>query len=386
MSSNSRTAEGPSVFDAARRATGRSVSARWIERAGWVVFGLAAVFGILAFTGRPVGFDLAFYLDAARAIVEGRSPYESALAICEGRSGCFPYPPSTALLFVPLLAVPPSVATWSVVALLTGIAAALGAILVLPLPRAVRPWVATAIALFFPLLLELNLANLNLLTMALALVAWARRDRPLSAGVLLAAAVGLKMLAAPLLLFYLAAGRWRHVAWAAATGMIVIVATVPWIGRYWAELIPAVVWRSTSADVLGIRPEALRGTTGYLALAAAGMAILVAAGLGARRSAHRAREMHALALAATPLLAYGLTYPFLVLALPLLVAVTHAVTPRPALLILPGIAWLAMQMPLGMEAWRFGGLLLTIALGVWLFLRAAFVPARAPLPASTPGS
>jgi hypothetical protein len=380
MSSNSRTAEARSVFDA-RRAESRSLPARWIERAGWVVCGLAIAFAILAFTSRPIGHDLAYYLHSAQALVDGRSPYVGSRPACEAPVGCFPYPPPGLLLYVPLLGSPFGPTASLLAAAYTAIAVAVGAMLIAPLPRALRPWVGTAVALFFPLLLELNLLNMNLLTLALALGAWALRDRPVPGGIALAAAAGLKVVGAPLVLFYAAAGRWRQLAWTGATLALIALASAPWVGSLWDEAIGAILWRGTTADVIGIRPGPLRGTVAYVVLAAASAAVIVAAGIAARRSHRDAGDLHALALASIPLLAHLIQYPVLLMTLPLLAAEARALSSRPALLVLPGVAWLAMQMPLGMEAWRFGGLLLTVALGVWLFLRPALVPARAPLPA-----
>jgi hypothetical protein len=126
---------------------------------------------------------------------------------------------------------------------------------------------------------------------------------------------------------------------------------------------------SDRSALSGIRPEALGSTAAYLALAGAGVATLLAAGIVARGARALADDCHALALASAPLLAYGITYPFLVLSLPLLVATMTPLASRPALLALPLGAWLAMEMPLGSEPWRFGGYIATVVLGAILFLR-----------------
>jgi hypothetical protein len=100
---------------------------------------------------------------------------------------------------------------------------------------------------------------------------------------------------------------------------------------------------------------------------------MVAAGIGARRVPAHAADLHALALAAIPLFARWLVYPNLVLALPLFAAVTRALAPRPILLVLPAGAWLLVQMPLGMEAWRFAGLVAIVCIGAAVFLPRALV-------------
>jgi hypothetical protein len=245
-----------------------------------------------------------------------------------------------------------------------------GAFLVAPLPRGLRPWTGAAVALFFPLLLELNILNMNLLTLALALGAWAMRDRPAIGGILLAGAAGAKMLGAPILLFYVAARRWRQLAWTAATFLVVAIATAPWVGHLWPVAIEAIRWRATNEVTGGgIRPEAFRGTLGYVAVAVVACGVIIASGIASRSAPpRRAADLHALALASAPLLAHLIHYPALVLGLPLLVATVRALSARHALLALPAAAWLAMEMPVHDQGWRFGGYVATIALGVALFL------------------
>jgi hypothetical protein len=344
------------------------IVARWVERLGWVVCGLAVVFGVFAFTSKPIGDDLANYLVNAQLIVEGRSPYLIPTRGCPTPIGCLANPPPALLLFVPFLVIEMPTAESLLAAAYTCLAVAVGALLVAPLPRSLRPWTAACIALYFPLLLELNLLNTNLVTLALALTAWALRDRPGPAGVSFAAAAGLKLLGAPLTFFYAGARRWRQLASGAATLGAIGVATAPWVGGYWGDWLPTLFWRVASTDMLGIRPVGLSSTPAFLALAAAAIGVILAAGIASWHSPGRASDLHALALAATPLFATFISYPSLIMALPLFAAVTRSLAPRPLLLALPLAAWLAVEMPLGMEAWRFGGLLGIIALGAVLFL------------------
>jgi hypothetical protein len=337
---------------------------RWFESAGWVVLGLAVIVATFAITVRPVGFDLFFYLEAARALVDGRSPYVPTSPACADLT-CFPYLPPVALAFVPLLALPREVAVWGFVALLTGVAAALTAVLLAPLPRALRPWAAAMTATFFPLLLELNLANLDLLTAAFAVAAWSVRDRPARAGALLAIAIGMKLLAAPLLVFYAAAGRWRMIAWAAAWSALVALATAPWVAPYWREAVDVIAYRIRGEG--GIRTGWLATLEGYVATTMLVLIVTIAAGRSARGRATDADGLHALALAACPFVASRIHYTYLVLELPLLAALAEAFAPRPLLLAMPAAAWLAIETP--DPAWRAIGTLGAILLGAAVFVR-----------------
>ena len=106
-------------------------------------------------------------------------------------------------------------------------AVVVGVALLRELPTALRPWAAAAYALFLPLVLELTLGNVDLISVGFALLAWHWRDRPLRAAIPLALAVGLKLLPAALLFFYLASGRWRVVVYAAAAGCHCVVKIAP---------------------------------------------------------------------------------------------------------------------------------------------------------------
>lgn len=333
-----------------------------------MIFGLACVFAVFAFTYRAFGFDLEIYLRAAEAVVAGRSPYLPAGAPACWVIGCFLYPPPTALLFTPLLLLPHELAIVVVVAALGGVAAAMAAFLIAPLPRAVRPWAAAATVTFFPLLLEVNVANLNLVTAALALLAWSWRDKPARGGIALSAALGLKLLAGALVLFYVAAHRWRPLAWAAAIAAAVVVVTWPIVGAYWPASANVIFHRVADLDA-GFRPTATPGPLGQAATIFIAVAVAVFAGIGARRSPASANDLHALALAAAPLVADAVDYTFLVLALPLLAALSRTVARTPPLLALPLAAWLAMESA-DLSA-RYIGLFAALGLGIVLFLPRA---------------
>src|SRR5205814_5142692 len=121
------------------------------------------------------------------------------------------YLPIVAVVFVPFAMLPYSVALPIWIGLEVAVGAAVGVALVRPLPVPWRPWAAAGYVFFLGLVLEVTLGNVNLISLALALAAWRLRDRAIPAGILLAAAVGLKFLPLTLLLFYVASGRWRPV-------------------------------------------------------------------------------------------------------------------------------------------------------------------------------
>ncbi|HEY6959961.1 MAG TPA: glycosyltransferase family 87 protein [Candidatus Limnocylindria bacterium] len=301
-------------------------------RAGRAVWALGASIFILAVAAAamiasalPLGYDFAAYWSAANHLLAGAPLYPAPTDML-GQPGQFKYLPIVAVPFIALAPLPLSVASVLWLAVELAVAIALGVALVRDLPPAARPWAAAAYALFLPLVLEVTLGNLDLASVALMVLAWRLRDRPWVAAIPLALGVGLKLLPAAMLLFYLAAGRWRTVAIAAAAGIVALVVTAPFLGaplRDYATLFPrlgdtswvrAVVARDEPAFLADI----LWSTTFLRALSVATLAGVVALGWASRRSSD-ATQLHHVALAIAPYLApFAFVWTtFLVMSLPL---------------------------------------------------------------------
>ena len=273
-----------------------------------------------------LGFDLLAYWDAGRHVAAGE-PFYRAEGEALGQLGEFRYPPHVALAFVPLAALPLPVAKVLWLAVQVAVAGLVGIALLRRLPAAARPWAAAGYVLYLPLVLEVVLGNLNLLTLALCLLAWRWRDRPALAGGVLAAGLGLKLLPFTLIPFYLAAGRIRTVLWCLATGLVVLIGTAIVLPVRLAEFLALLLrltetpWVRTAID--REQPELLatilwsRGLTVILALLA--VAIAITAGRAAARRGTDETHLHALALATAPYLAPFAVFwtTFLVFSLPL---------------------------------------------------------------------
>ena len=296
------------------------MTAAAVRRAGLIVFGLAlfAAAGILA--SRPLAYDFTAYWRGARHLLDGAPLYPAAAT--QGGVflgfGEFLYEPLVAVAFIPFALLPFEVAAWLWTGLLIVLATALGIGLVLPLRPELRPWAAATYALFFPLLAEITLGNLNLVTVVLALAAWRLRGRPKAAGAVLAAAIGLKLLPVALLLFYAAARRWRIVGWSLATGAAAVAVSMPFLAERWAEYLRlfAAVTRESSEFAINVIPVALAEPPLRYVLPIAAIAIAVWAGLQEHRGANVCA--HHLALAAAPLLSPFFWYPYLIFAAPAL--------------------------------------------------------------------
>lgn len=297
--------------------------------AGLIVLGVSAAMGFGdVFDPLTVpGYDLAAYLAAADRLLAGRPLYEyDPNSFGLGPYGQFLYPPPIALAFVPLALLPISVAIVLWVLLLEVIAVAVAIDIARSVVPAHLPWVLASFLYFPPLLWDVNLGNTATLTLALCWATWRLRARPRAAGVLLAAAVGVKLLPLLLVPFLVAAGRVRLLLWAAMTLVGVALVTWPLVGSAWGEYIGLLRLIAGSAPASGpnVLPEVLGTGIGRLVLLVAAMGLGVAAGLVARRMPSAETRAFAIALAAAPLLSATVWYPYLTLALPLFVLVGAA--------------------------------------------------------------
>ncbi len=333
---------------------------RLVWATGVAVMVLAGLAGLQVFIAKqPYGYDLWAYVLAARHLLAGEPLYAAQPEVPFGPYGEFHYAPPAAVLFALLAPLPFGLATMLFVALNTGIAAAIGVKLIRPLPRDARPWAMAAFVLFLPTILEISLGNLNLITVALCLLAWWQRARPLAAGTILAVAIGLKLLPLTLVLFYLAAGRGRVVAWTLTVGVVGLLLTAIVFERDFPAYVALLIALKDShwaADLIASTPPAqvaaiLGSPIGrwLLPVAAVGTAIL--GGLAARREPRDETHLHHLALAFAPYLAsFGLLwFPYLVTALPLMASTLHRALLLPraqlraALMAAVGLGWLLLQ-------------------------------------------
>jgi len=156
---------------------------------------------------------------AGRDILHGHSPYPAPDAAALARAGNpSVYPASTLVLAAPLGLLPLTVSAilWDILSV-CALVAALRIV-------GVRDWRLFAVVLLsFPVAESLELAQFDAaLALACALVWRWRNARALRLGIVLAAAVALKLLLWPLLVWTAARGRWR-VAVGAAAGAVCLV-------------------------------------------------------------------------------------------------------------------------------------------------------------------
>jgi len=333
---------------------------RLVWAAGVATFVLAALAGLQIFLAKqPYGYDLWAYVLAARHLLAGEPLYATQPEVPFGPFGEYHYAPAAAVPFALLAPLPFWLATVIWIGINTGMAAAIAVCLIRPLPRDARPWAAAAFVLFLPLVLEIALGNLNLLTLALCLVAWTLRARPAAAGTILALAIGLKLLPLTLVLFYLASGRTRVVLWTVAVGVAGLLVMAIVFARdlpAYVALLIALKDSHWAADLIASTPPAeiaavLGSPVGRWLLPAVALGTAILGGLAARRERREETHLHHLALAFAPYLApFGLLwFPYLVTALPLMASTLHRgiLLPRPQLrgplVAMLAVSWLLLQ-------------------------------------------
>ena len=327
---------------------------------GVAAFVLAALAALQIFLAKqPYGTDLWAYVLAGRHLLAGEALYPPDPVVPYGPFGEYHYAPPVAVPFVLLAPLPFWLATAISIGLNTGIAAAIGFHVIRPLPRDAQPWAAAGYVLFLPTILDIVLGQLNLLTVALCLLAWSLRQRPVPGGMILAIAIGVKLLPITLVLFYLAAGRVRLVLWTAITGAAGLLLTAIFFARDLPPYIAMLFELKDShwaADLIANTPPAslagfLGSPAGTAVLPIAAIATALVGGLVAGRDRRAETHLHHLALAYAPYLAsFGLLwFTYLVTTLPLLASTLEWAlrgprrTTRVSLTAALALSWLLLQ-------------------------------------------
>jgi hypothetical protein len=334
------------------------IAGRLVWAAGVVLLVFASIAAVIVASALPAGYDFHAYWLAGRNLQSGAPLYPDATTIL-GLPDEFRYLPIVAIVFVPFALLPYAVALAIWIGIQLAIAAAVGVSLIRPLPATWRPWAAAGYVFFLGLVLEVTLGNVNLISLALALAAWRLRDRAIPAGILLAAAVGLKFLPLTLLLFYVASGRWRPVLTGGVIGASALVVGALLMPDRTAEYVrfaPRLLEQDwVYAHIARPGPPelaALFWSAWFPQVLAIGAALVaVIAGIAARRDRTSENTWHALTLATAGYLApFGYFWTtFLILLLPLAAdtlrraSTRRSPVGRAAIIVGVVISWILME-------------------------------------------
>ena len=163
--------------------------------------------------------DFGIFRVAARAVLDGHSPYPAATVAGVAHFDKFVYPPVTAFLFAPLAELPIALAQAAMLAL--GVVCIFAALRLLD----VRDWRCYGIAaVSAPAVNTLALGAVTSFLLLGVAAAWRFRNRPGLSGALVAVTAVVKLFLWPLGLWLLATRRLRATLTASAAGLVLLVA------------------------------------------------------------------------------------------------------------------------------------------------------------------
>lgn len=218
----------------------RSPSARSnrLRHLGWPILIVAAALAlvwlvVLAFVFRTSpgwGYDFEAYLLAAHRLIGGASiyqPWTVAGPFQPGPYGLYLYSPPLAVGMLPFTAisVPAATATWFAIRA----AFLVGGVALMPVQRWIRLLVLVLAVLSEPVLTDLNLGNVSLVVMFMAVVAWRYVDRP-PAAVAMAVVMAVRPTFGLFLIVWLLRRCWRQAAICVAAGVVLILLSLPFVG------------------------------------------------------------------------------------------------------------------------------------------------------------
>lgn len=177
---------------------------------------------VVSIRAHALAFDLGHaYISGAHAVLDGRSPFPPLTTSVLMSGTAYVYPPLTAWLAVPFALLPLPAAE------ALGIALSVAAVVAVFLVLGVRDWRCYMITfLWVPTYSAIQTANVTLVLLLGVALLWRWRRREVAAGLLLGFLVALKLYLWPLAMCFVATGRYRAVAIAAAASVILIFG--PW--------------------------------------------------------------------------------------------------------------------------------------------------------------
>lgn len=342
-----KSATGP-WLDAARRAGTHSLAVWAPLTVGWVL--------IVGFRQDALAFDFhQAYLPAARAVLDGDSPYPAASVAALAPKTAFVYPPLAAFLAVPFAVVP------TLVADILASVLAIGCVLLILRVLDVRDWRCYMIAfLWVPTYSAIQTANVTLLmALGLALI-WRYRNRVLAVSLLVGFLIALKLFLWPLLFWVISTRRYRAAAGGVAAALVLVFG--PWaaIGFDGLAQYPhlldtlSTLQRLDGYTIAALLEPALSWRVGQIVGLAAGLVILVLAFVSGRIDE---RKSLALTVAAILLLSPIVSLHYFVF----LLVVLGLYLPRfGPIWVVPLLFWASPQVENG-AAWQTGAALVVAA-------------------------
>jgi glycosyl transferase family 87 len=242
----------------------------------WVPTIILAYTGLYELRTRHTLEDFGIFRRAAEAVVHGHSPFVAPDPHALAHFDKFVYPPSTAFLFAPFVAVPLAVGQFLMFAL--GLLATLAALRLL----GVRDWRCYGLVLMTPPVVNsLALGAVTPFLLLGAAAVWHYRDRPAVAGPAAALTAVTKVFLWPVGMWLLATRRLRAALLSVGVGLLTVVAGWAAIGFAGARSYPHLLRVLTDVEQgASYSPIALLGLKGGTASATSiGLTLVAVAGV-----------------------------------------------------------------------------------------------------------
>lgn len=283
----------------------RAVGSSWRTLPILLVASAVTLLTLAGLKEEAVGFDLVtVYVPAAERVLDGESPFpELDDPVFEGHQA-YVYPPLTALLAVPLTALPDGWVDF------VGVFVVLAVLLFsLWVAGARDPRCYAIFALWLPTMTAWQNANVTALLLLATALTWRFRDSWGKAGSALGLGIALKLLLWPLSLWLFVTGRVRAAIASAVVAVIALVVSWAAIGFEGMTAYPDLLRRLTEAEgdnghglsiYSGALAVGLPSAVGHAASVVAGAALL----LGCLALARRGDDRGAFTLAVVAILAF----------------------------------------------------------------------------------
>jgi hypothetical protein len=191
----------------------------------WILLGFMASYG-----GQAWGYDYLAYADAAERLADSGTLYQAETLdgpYRPGPYGLYMYAPPLGVAVTPLTSLPEptAIAGWFVL----HIAALALACALMPVRVGIRLATFGVAALSLAVTRDLMLGNVSVLLLLPLSAAWRWLDQPLGS-IAQALAMSVRPTLCVLLIWQLLRRQWRALAWTVGAGVVLIVATLPFVG------------------------------------------------------------------------------------------------------------------------------------------------------------
>lgn len=176
------------------------------------------------------GYDFEAYAAAASRLASDGSLYQAATLegpFRPGPHGLYMYSPTLGVALLPVAGLP--VVDSSVIWYVAHVVALLAAMALMPVRPLIRVLGFVAAAFSFAVVRDLALGNVSVLLLLPMAAAWRWLDRPLGS-IAQAVAISIRPTLGILVAWQLLRRRWRAVAWTLGAGLVLIAASLPFVG------------------------------------------------------------------------------------------------------------------------------------------------------------